>query len=149
MSIQFGLSMVYRNSICIVTSVRCHSDEQFLWIFLGHFDFGNRIESCRTFTVRTGLFQFTFGSWVSVNTKFDQFFFSNIWMHVKTNEWHQTHFAADTIFIDCVIFWMFFTDLSRIWMAFNVAILRFCCANAPFEMIAFTAGLVRCIHMID
>lgn len=50
--------------------------------------------------------------------------------------------------MDCVIFWMFFTDFSRIWMDFSVAMLRFCWANAPFEMMALTTGLVRCIHMI-
>lgn len=60
-----------------------------------------------------------------------------------------THLAADTIFMDWVIFWMFLTDLSRIEMAFNVAILRFCWANAPFEMIALITGVDRCIHMID
>lgn len=65
-------------------------------------------------------------------------------------EFHKiTYLAADTIFIDCVIFWIFLTDLSRMEMAFNVAMLRFCWANAPFEMMALTTGLERCIHMID
>lgn len=38
----------------------------------------------------------------------------------------QTHLAADTIFMDWVIFWMFLTDFRRIEMAFSVAIPRFC-----------------------
>lgn len=44
------------------------------------------------------------------------------------------YFAADTIFMDCVIFWMFVTDLRRIWICFRVAMERFCCwaVAAPF-----------------
>uniref|UniRef100_A0A182NTJ5 HTH OST-type domain-containing protein n=1 Tax=Anopheles dirus TaxID=7168 RepID=A0A182NTJ5_9DIPT len=40
--------------------------------------------------------------------------------------WHDTYLAADTIFMDWVIFWMFLTDFNRIEMAFSVAIPRFC-----------------------
>ena len=32
------------------------------------------------------------------------------------------YFAADTIFIDCVIFWMFLTDLRRMAIALRFAI---------------------------
>lgn len=61
-----------------------------------------------------------------------------------------TYLAADTIFMDCVIFWMFFTDFNRMEMAFKVAMLRLCWAYTPFPMIAFTAGaapLIFCIHI--
>lgn len=37
-----------------------------------------------------------------------------------------THLAADTIFMDWVIFWMFLTDLRRKEMVFRVAMLRCC-----------------------
>ena len=33
------------------------------------------------------------------------------------------NFAADTIFMDCVIFWMFLTDFSRMAMSFKFGIL--------------------------
>ena len=51
------------------------------------------------------------------------------------------YLAADTIFIDCVIFWMFLTDLSLIAIAFKLAIplagWTFCCWIEVFS---------SCIH---
>ncbi len=38
----------------------------------------------------------------------------------------RANLAAETIFMDCVIFWMFLTDLRRMEMSFRVAIPRTC-----------------------
>lgn len=71
------------------------------------------------------------------------------WLHNSRiakidNSWKEcvgTYLAADTIFMDCVIFWMFFTDFKRIEMAFNVAIPRVCCWHA--KPLVRMAELVR------
>lgn len=63
-------------------------------------------------------------------------------------QWRYTYLAADTIFIDWVIFWIFVTDFKRIEMVLSVAILRLCWPNAPFARRPFSTGpafTTRCI----
>lgn len=42
----------------------------------------------------------------------------------------RAYLAADTIFMDCVIFWMLVTDFRRIWICLSVAMERVCCGTA-------------------
>lgn len=60
-----------------------------------------------------------------------------------------SYLAADTIFIDWVIFWMFLTDFRRIEIIFSVAMPR--CCWSPFisrQVAADGPTLVNCWNIL-